>query len=57
MIQQKDSNVQQSIALDSKRLAEASIRDSSSMKAISVLTMVFLPSTAIAVSTTITGYE
>ena len=57
MIQRNDSEVQQSIAWDSKKLAEASIRDSSSMKAISVLTMVFLPSTAIAVSTKTAGYE
>ena len=57
MTQRKDSEVQRSIALDSKRLAEASIRDSSSMKAISVLTMVFLPSTAIAVSTDLAVHE
>ncbi|KAL8651754.1 MAG: hypothetical protein Q9226_004569 [Calogaya cf. arnoldii] len=51
LMQQKDSISSQSIALDSKKLAEASTRDSSSMKAVAVLTMVFLPSTAVAVST------
>ena len=50
-MQQKDSTLSQSVALDSKKLAEASTRDSSSMKAVAVLTMVFLPSTAVAVST------
>ncbi|KAL8846478.1 MAG: hypothetical protein Q9221_008444 [Calogaya cf. arnoldii] len=48
LMQQKDSISSQSIALDSKKLAEASTRDSSSMKAVAVLTMVFLPSTAVA---------
>lgn len=48
-MQQEDSKISRSIALDSKKLAEASIRDSSSIKAISVLTMVFLPCTAVAV--------
>ncbi|KAI4171626.1 MAG: hypothetical protein LQ343_004104 [Gyalolechia ehrenbergii] len=47
-MQQEDSITSRAIALDSKKLAEASIRDSSSMKAIAVLTMVFLPSTAVA---------
>ncbi|KAL8997589.1 MAG: hypothetical protein Q9188_006289 [Gyalolechia gomerana] len=47
-MQQEDSKTSWSIALDSKKLAEASKRDSSSMKAIAVLTMVFLPSTAVA---------
>ena len=50
-MQQGDSKIAQSIALDSKKLAEASTRDSSSMKAIAVLTMIFLPSTTVAVST------
>ncbi|KAL8817166.1 MAG: hypothetical protein Q9223_003949 [Gallowayella weberi] len=45
---QRDSITSQSIAVDSKKLAEASTRDSSSMKAIAVLTMAFLPSTAVA---------
>ena len=51
-MQQQDSTTSRSIAVDSKKLAEASTRDSSSMKAIAVLTMVFLPSTAIAVGNT-----
>lgn len=49
-MQQEDSKLSQSIAMDSKKLSEASTRDSSSMKAIAVVTMVFLPSTAVAVS-------
>ncbi|KAL8855913.1 MAG: hypothetical protein Q9178_007479 [Gyalolechia marmorata] len=48
LMQQGESKNARSIALDSKKLAEASTRDSSSMKAIAVLTMVFLPSTTIA---------
>ena len=48
-MQQQDSGISRSIAIDSKKLAEASTHDSSSMKAIAVLTMVFLPSTAVAV--------
>ena len=55
-MQQKDSTLSQSVALDSKKLAEASTRDSSSMKAVAVLTMVFLPSTAVAVSTQALNY-
>ncbi|CAO1601083.1 hypothetical protein XANCAGTX0491_004747 [Xanthoria calcicola] len=47
-MQQEDSTLSRSVALDSKKLAEASTRDSSSMKAVAVLTMVFLPSTAVA---------
>ena len=50
MMQQEDSKTNCSIALSSKKPAEASMRDSPSMKAIAVLTMVFLPSTAVAVS-------
>ncbi|CAL8582361.1 hypothetical protein XPA_008028 [Xanthoria parietina] len=48
LMQQEDSTLSRSVALDSKKLAEASTRDSSSMKAVAVLTMVFLPSTAVA---------
>ena len=48
-MQQQDSGTSHSIAIDSRKLAEASTHDSSSMKAIAVLTMVFLPSTAVAV--------
>ena len=50
-MQQSDNGFNASIALDSKKLAEASKRDSSSMKTIAALTMVFLPGTAIAVRT------
>lgn len=48
-MQQDDSATSMSIALDSRKLAEASTRDSSSMKAIAGLTMMFLPGTAVAV--------
>lgn len=37
------------LAASSKEIAEASMRDASAMKSISVLTMVFLPATAVAV--------
>lgn len=43
IMQQRDTEIARSIA-------EASIRDSSSMKAIAVLTMIFLPSSTVAVS-------
>lgn len=36
------------LAASSKNIAEASMRDASAMKSISVLTMVFLPATAVA---------
>ena len=36
------------LAASSKEIAEASMRDASAMKSISVLTMVFLPATAVA---------
>ncbi|KAL9032788.1 MAG: hypothetical protein Q9214_007811 [Letrouitia sp. 1 TL-2023] len=49
LMQQQDSGVNRSIALDSKKVAEASRSDSSSMKTIAALTMFFLPGTAIAV--------
>ena len=37
------------IAETSRRIAEASMKDSASMKTIAILTMVFLPGTAVAV--------
>ena len=63
LMQRQDSDINRSIALDSKRLAESSTRvaletkklaeasrsDTSSMKTIAALTMLFLPGTAIAV--------
>ena len=45
-----DSRVMKDVALDSKRIAEATRLDSSAMKTIGILTMIFLPGTAIAVS-------
>lgn len=48
-MQHQDSDNSRSIALDSKKLAEASMSDSSSMKTIAALTMFFLPGTAVAV--------
>jgi hypothetical protein len=57
LMQRQDNNLNLQIAKDSRTLAEASKelarkskRDSSSMKAIAVLTMFFLPGTAVAVS-------
>ncbi|KAH0538563.1 hypothetical protein FGG08_004851 [Glutinoglossum americanum] len=45
---QKDNQVNISVARDSSRIASASKRDSSAMKTIAVLTLVFLPGTLVA---------
>jgi hypothetical protein len=49
-MQQRDSLVNLEVARDSRRIAQASKRDSSAMKTIALLTMVFLPPTFVAVS-------
>ncbi|KAL9612390.1 MAG: hypothetical protein Q9167_003030 [Letrouitia subvulpina] len=48
LIAQRDNNVNQSIAADSREIAAAARRDSSAMKAIAFLTMFFLPGTFVA---------
>ena len=48
MIAQRDSRLNFSIATDSHKIAMASRKDSSAMKAIAILTIAFLPATAIA---------
>ncbi|KAL1626995.1 hypothetical protein SLS54_002534 [Diplodia seriata] len=48
LLGQRDSKLNLAMARDSRRLASASKRDSSSMKTIAVLTTVFLPGTFIA---------
>jgi hypothetical protein len=48
-MQQRDSSISLEVAKQSTKIAVASKRDSSAMKAIAVLTMVFLPATAVAV--------
>jgi hypothetical protein len=55
-MRQRDSEIQRDLArqstqmaTESTAIAEATQRDSSSMKAIAVLTMVFLPGTAVSV--------
>ena len=50
MVAQSDNLLNQGIAADSKEVALASQRDSTAMKAIALLTMVFLPGTYMAVS-------
>lgn len=50
MIAQRDSKVNISVAEDSKKIAAAAKRDSSAMKTVSILTLVFLPGTFVAVS-------
>ncbi|KAI9724846.1 MAG: hypothetical protein M1812_000122 [Candelaria pacifica] len=47
---QRDNRINISVAADSRRIAAASKRDSSAMKTISVMTIVFLPGTFMAVS-------
>lgn len=49
LISQRDSKVNISVAEDSKRIAAAAKRDSLAMKTISMLTLVFLPGTFVAV--------
>jgi hypothetical protein len=51
LIAQRDQHTNIAIARDSRTLAEESKRDSTSMKAIAAVTMVFLPGTFTAVST------
>ncbi|KAI9795725.1 MAG: hypothetical protein M1835_005288 [Candelina submexicana] len=48
LIAQRDNRLNISVAADSRRIAAASKRDSSAMKTISVMTVVFLPGTYIA---------
>ncbi|OCL06824.1 hypothetical protein AOQ84DRAFT_410114 [Glonium stellatum] len=48
LMQQRDSRISQNIVEQSTKIAVASKRDSSAMKAIAVLTMLFLPGTAVA---------
>jgi len=48
LMQQRDNKTNQELATQSKVIAEASARDSSAMKVIAVVTMLFLPGTAIA---------
>ena len=50
-IAQQEARFQRDMSTYSKRIAEASKRDSSAMKGIAILTMVFLPSTFVAVRT------
>lgn len=49
LIAQQDQNTSIGIARDSKTLAEESKRDSTSMKAIAIVTMTYLPGTFAAV--------
>lgn len=49
LVSQRDANVTIGLSKDSKRIAEASRRDSTSMRAIAILTMFFLPGTFTAV--------
>ena len=49
LMQQRESDTSRGLASDSKKIAEASKRDSSSMKAIAALTMFFLPGAGVAV--------
>ena len=50
-ISQRDNKLNLTIARASKTIAVSSKRDSTAMKSLALLTMVFLPGTAIAVST------
>ncbi|ORY00877.1 hypothetical protein BCR34DRAFT_606119, partial [Clohesyomyces aquaticus] len=56
-IAQRDARVQRELAQSASQTALASKRDSSSMKGIAILTMVFLPGTYIATLFTIPGMQ
>lgn len=49
MISQQDNRINLSVAEDSKKIAAAAKRDSSAMKTVSMLTLIFLPGTFVAV--------
>lgn len=49
MISQQDNSINLSVAEDSKKIAAAAKRDSSAMKTVSMLTLIFLPGTFVAV--------
>lgn len=49
MISQRDSKVNICVAEDSKKIAAAAKRDSLAMKTVSMLTLIFLPGTFVAV--------
>lgn len=49
MISQRDSRLNISVAEDSKKIAAAAKRDSLAMKTVSMLTLIFLPGTFVAV--------
>lgn len=49
MIAQRDNKINISVAEDSKKIAAAAMRDSSAMKTVSMLTLIFLPPTYVAV--------
>lgn len=51
-MQTRDSLINRELAKQSTQMAEATQKDSSAMKAIAIVTMVFLPGTAISVSYT-----
>lgn len=52
----RDSNEMRHLAADTKKLAEDTRLDSSSMRTIAIVTMLFLPGTAIAVSRSATHW-
>lgn len=49
MIAQRDSKINISVAEDSKLIAAAAKQDSTAMKTVSMLTLIFLPATFVAV--------
>ncbi|KIX05297.1 uncharacterized protein Z518_06169 [Rhinocladiella mackenziei CBS 650.93] len=59
MINQRDSRLNYSVAQSSRQIAAASRRDSSAMKTISILTLIFLPGTFVSAifSTTIFNFN
>jgi nitrate reductase NapE component len=51
LIAQEENKISRSVAIDSAQIAVATKRDSSAMKTIALITILFLPSTFVAVST------
>jgi preprotein translocase subunit SecG len=50
LLSQRDNMIGVSVAMESKKISEASKRDGSALKSLTVLTAIFFPATYIAVS-------
>lgn len=55
LVAQRDTRATHDLARDSAKIAEATLRDSSSMKTIAAMTLIFLPATFVCVRATHRG--